>query len=136
MNYDEISKDTILNLYKTYESLNKSPLNQQLRVMIALHVSQLNRCSDCCQLHTEEAQKLGVDPLKIEQLPQWKHSALFSDAEKEVLAWSESLTTLSDNPTVKKTNLSNYFSEREIVDITACIAIMNAFNRIAVSLKD
>ncbi|MBY0462358.1 MAG: carboxymuconolactone decarboxylase family protein [Alphaproteobacteria bacterium] len=136
MNYDEISKDTILNLYKSYESLNKSPLDQQLRAMIELRVSQLNRCSYCCQLHTEEAQKLGVEPIKIDQLPQWKDSALFSDAEKEVLAWSESLTTLSDTPTIKKTNLSNYFSEREIVDITVCIAIMNAFNRINSSLRD
>lgn len=61
---------------------------------------------------------------------------MFSFAEKEVLIFAESLTKLDGNKKVKNTELSKYFSEREIVDITISISLMNAFNRLAISMRE
>jgi AhpD family alkylhydroperoxidase len=136
MDYTKISKDTIGHLYEGYKSLNQSPLASDLKVLIELRVSQINGCSYCCNLHKNEASNLGINKDKIDSLPNFAGSSLFSDAEKEALRWAESLTKLDGNKKVGNTNLSKYFGEREIVDITICISLMNTFNRLAISMRD
>ncbi|MBI2812408.1 MAG: carboxymuconolactone decarboxylase family protein [Candidatus Melainabacteria bacterium] len=135
MNYVEISKETVSLLHKSYASLTNSPLRPTLRVLIELRVSQINDCSYCCSLHLEEAKKLQVSATKLDMLPQWRSSALYSDEEKAALAWAEAVTRLHQGIEEIKQGLFTYFSEREIVDITASISIMNALNRMAISLK-
>lgn len=136
MDYTKISKDTISHLYAGYKSLSESGLPADLKALIELRVSQVNGCAYCCNLHTNESLKQGVSKDKIESLPEFDSSSLFSDAEKEVLKWAESLTNLDGNKKVQNTNLAKYFSEKEIVDITICISLMNSFNRLAISMRD
>ncbi|MDZ5761812.1 Carboxymuconolactone decarboxylase family protein [Candidatus Cyrtobacter comes] len=136
MDYTKISKDTISHLYAGYKSLHESPLAADLKALIELRVSQINGCAYCCHLHTNEAVKLGINKDKIDTLSRFASSNLFSDAEKEALKWAESLTKLDGNKKVLHTELSKYFSEREIVDITICISLMNTFNRLAISMRD
>lgn len=139
MDYAKISKDTIGHLYAGYKSLHDSPLAAELKALIELRVSQINGCDYCCNLHRNEALKLEVSNDKIESLPEFTTSSLFSDGEKEVLKWAESLTNLTKldgNKKVHSTELSKYFSEREVVDITICISLMNTFNRLAISMRD
>jgi AhpD family alkylhydroperoxidase len=136
IDYAKISKDIICHLYAGYKSLNDSPLAAELKAFIELRVSQINGCDYCCNLHRNEVVKLGVNQDKIESLSEFTSSSLFSDAEKEALQWSESLTKLDGNTKVESTELSKYFGEREIVDITICISLMNAFNRLAISMRD
>jgi AhpD family alkylhydroperoxidase len=136
MNYAEISKSIMTPLYEAYAGLKNSPLSPSLRVLLELRVSQINGCAYCCNLHYDEAKKLGIAIDKIDQLKNWKESENFLESEKEALSWAESLTSLSTQPKAKVTNLSAYFSEREIVDITICISLMHALNRLAISLRD
>ena len=136
MDYAKISKDTIGHLYAGYKSLKESPLSASLQALMNLRVSQINDCAYCCNLHTNEAVQLGVSQDKIDHLSEFAASSLFSDAEKEALKWAESLTRLDGNKRVQNTALSKYFSEREIVDITICISLMNTFNRLAISMRD
>ena len=136
MDYAKISKDTIGHLYAGYKSFDASPLAADLKALIELRVSQINGCAYCCNLHRNEAVKLGVTQDKIESLSEFTSSSLFSDAEKEALQWAESLTKLDGNKKVRNTELAKYFSEREVVDITICISLMNTFNRLAISMRD
>jgi len=136
MDYAKISKETIGHLYNGYASLANSPLSKELRVLLELKVSKINGCNSCCTLHRTEAIKLGVTEEKINNLENFSELPCFSNAEKEVLSWAELLTKLNDIPRVENTKLQLYFSEREIVDITICISLMNAFNRLAISMRD
>lgn len=136
MNYAKISKDIVNHLVAARQSLKDSPLSQNLRVLLELRVSQINACSYCCNLHTNEAIKAGISNHIIESLPEFRKSPDFTEKEKEALAWAEDLTKLDNNKKVKDTKLSTHFNEREIVDITICISMMNAFNRLAISMKD
>jgi AhpD family alkylhydroperoxidase len=135
MNYAEISKETIGFLYQSRTSLNKSPLSATIRVLAELRVSQINKCAYCCDLHTKEAQKLGVQDEKLDCLPSWDTSDFFTGEEKVVLRWVESVTRLDENLQELRERLSEIYSERQIVDLTACIGIMNALNRIVISLR-
>ncbi len=136
MDYPKISKETMSHLYAGYKSLSDSPLCQKLRALIELKVSQINGCDYCCQLHHSEAVKLGIDEDKIQNLCHVHQSHHFTPAEKEALIWAENLTKLNSPPRVETTNLASYFSEREIVDLTICISLMNAFNRLAISMNN
>lgn len=136
MNYAEISKETISLLYQSYNSLKKSPLTPSVRVLVELRTSQINGCDYCCKLHTHEAKVLGVSQEKMDTLTQWQTSELFTDQERAALQWAQELTILKGDVKKSVEYLSPYFSEREIVDLTTCISIMNALNRLAMSLKD
>ncbi len=136
MNYAEISKETIGYLYKSYNSLKQSPLDQTLRVLIELRVSQMNGCEYCCTLHANEAKQMGIAQDKINTLEKWPQSSAFSKTEMAALAWAESLTLRDKNMGHHKEQLAKHYNEREIVDITACISIMNALNRLATSLRE
>jgi len=136
MNYAEISKETISFLYKSYNSLKGSPLDATIRVLVELRTSQINGCHYCCNLHTDEAKILGIHQEKINALATWNVSNVFTKEEIAALQWTEDLTKLKINTDKTKALLRQYFSERQLVDLTACISIMNALNRIAISLKD
>lgn len=136
MNYHEISKDTISYLYKSYNSLKGSPLDSTIRVLVELRTSQINGCHYCCSLHSNEAKTLGIHQEKINALATWNKTNLFTKEEMAALQWTEELTKLKINTNKSRTLLRQYFSERQLVDLTTCISIMNALNRIAISLKD
>lgn len=136
MNYAEISKETINFLYQSRISLNKSPLSPIIRILVELRVSQINGCAYCCHLHTNEARKLGISQEKLDILAAWRHATIFSAEEKIALQWTESVTNLDKDLEEIRQQLSAIYSERQIVDLTACIGIMNALNRIVISLQD
>ncbi len=134
MNYAEISKDTVSYLYKSYASLKNSSLEPTVRILLELRTSQINGCAYCCGLHLEEARKFNIPQEKLDLLAAWHTSTIFTDKEVAALQWCEEVTRLNKNKT--RELLKAYYSEREIVDLTACVAIMNALNRMAINLRD
>ena len=136
MNYAEISKETISYLYKSHASLKNSPLDPVIRALVELRTSQINGCAYCCKIHSEEARSLNIPQNKLDVLPAWHGTNLFTEKEIAALQFCEDLTYQYKKSVKSKELLTKYFSEREIVDLAACIALMNALNRIATSLKD
>jgi AhpD family alkylhydroperoxidase len=136
MKYEEISKETIKFLHQSHASLTASPLNAGIRILVELRVSQINGCPYCCHLHSEEARKFGIAQEKLDLLPAWRHSTSFTPEEKLVLQWAEALTSLDQELSPIKQQLSQIYSERQIVDLTICIGLMNTFNRLEISLRD
>ena len=135
MDYAKISKSTIDHLYSAYGSLKASSLSSELKSLIELYVSSMNGCNYCCNLHKNEALQLGISENKLDSLFEFAESDSFSNAEKEALNWAKSLTKLEGNKKVLNTELARYFSEKEIVDLTICISLMNTFNRLAISMR-
>lgn len=136
MNYAQISKETIDSLYQSYQSLKNSPLDASIRVLVELRVSQINGCAYCCSLHMKEARKAGIPQEKLDVLPGWSNSTVFNEKEQAALLWCESVTYLENDAKELKELMASHFSEREIVDLTASVAIMNALTRLAITLKD
>ncbi|MBD2821427.1 carboxymuconolactone decarboxylase family protein [Xenorhabdus sp. 42] len=139
MNYAQVSPEIIHPLYKSYEKIHASELDQALILLVETRVSQINACAYCCHLHAEMLrQNHGLAPAKLDKLPAWFNSSIYTPKEKLALEWAEALTT---NPRQNvldeiKIHLDGVFTEKEIVDLTAAIALMNALNRMAISLGD
>jgi AhpD family alkylhydroperoxidase len=136
MNYSEISKDTYQYLIKSYQSLKNSPLDPTTRALIDLRVSQINGCDYCCNLHQEEARNLNISQQKLDSLEYWHASEDFTIKEKAAIKWCEAITRLEKNHSKIRDSLASYFNEKEIVDVTFAISIMNALNRIAINLRN
>ena len=136
MDYEHISKDTVGAIYRAHSSLKKSPLGITIICLVELRVSQINGCEYCCKLHTTEATEHGVPKEKIADLPQWNTSQHFNEEEKAALELAEVLTTSPIKGKEIIAEINHLFDERQLIDLTLCVSLMNALNRIAISLRD
>lgn len=136
MNYQEISKETIGHLYKAHQQIRKSEIDIHLIVLAELYVSQMNGCAYCCSFHSNELREIGMEQSIIDKIPGWKYTNAFDHKEKLVLQWAAAITRMEGDFEELKTQLQASFSEKELVDLTASISLMNALNRLRITLGD
>ena len=110
-------------------------IDRRLRALVELRVSQINGCLFCVDRHSTEAREAGETQQRLDCLVAWRESRLFDDKDRAALEWAESLTNISHThaPDAAYDGLAAQFSENQIADLTLIIAIMNAWNRIAIS---
>lgn len=79
---------------------------------------------------------MGISQEVIDKIPGYKHSNVFSKKQFLALELAEAVTFLSEKIEPVKTHLAEYFSEREIVELTTSISLMGALNRLRITLGD
>ncbi|MBB6331035.1 AhpD family alkylhydroperoxidase [Chryseobacterium sediminis] len=136
MNYKEIAKETIGNLYKAHTTIRKSGIDEKLIALVELRVSQINGCAYCCSYHAKELSDFGFEQDIINRLPGWKHTNAFNSKQKLVLEWAEAIIYSKDEWQHIKVKLLEQFTEREIVELTASITLMNTLNKLRIALAD
>ena len=68
----------------------------------------------------------GASEDKIRQLPAWRDSALFSPLERDALDYAEKITITGETVTDELfARLRSHFSEAQIVELTAAVALEN-----------
>lgn len=119
------------------KAIDDSGLEKQLSELIKLRASQLNGCAFCLQYHLNLARKLGLEAVKIDLVATWRDAGVFTSRERSALAWTEALTNMANHPVPDSiyTDLQDDFTVSEINFLTAAIAAINAWNRIAGALK-
>lgn len=135
--YSELSPNVYAGLVQASIALEKSSLERPLLEMLYLRVSQINGCAFCLEMHSKALRKSGVEQVKLDALAGWRVSNHFSDAERAALAWAEDLTHIAENRAEESVYqpLLVHFSAEQISDMTFAISLMNAFNRLAVSMR-
>jgi AhpD family alkylhydroperoxidase len=115
------------------QAVAASSLEKDLVEMLKLRASQINGCAFCTQYHLNEARHLGIPAAKLDLLVVWREAGIFSEREKAALAWTELLTGLSENHVVDEdyAAVSAQFSQEELAWLSAAVALINAWNRIA-----
>ena len=136
MDYKAISKDTIGFLYQSHASIRKSGLDNKLVALAELRVSQLNGCAYCCSFHNNELREMGLTQQVLDKLPGWKHSKAFDQQQQLVLQWAEAITLMQDNLHALREQLEQQFTPKEVVELTASISLMNALNRLRITLGE
>ena len=88
-------------------------------------------------MHAHEARELGETQQRLDCLAAWGECDLFDPAERAALAWTESLTNVSQThaPDDAYAALGPHFSEQQIVDLTLIVSVINSWNRIAIGLR-
>ncbi len=103
----------------------------QLAQLLRLRVAQINACSYCLILHTKAAQDQGIATEKVAHLASWRESTMFTDAEREALAYCEALTNydLRAFPATHAA-LTSHFDAKAIAEIAAIVINMNVWTRL------
>lgn len=112
-------------------------LAPSLMELVKIRASQINGCAFCLHMHTAEARKSGETEERLYLLDAWRESPLYSDRERAALAWTESLTLVSQTraPDDVYEALQKHFDEKEQVALTLLIVAINGWNRIQVGFR-
>jgi len=139
LDYNHIAPAGMKALGGAYGYVMQSKLPASLILLVYLRVSQINNCAYCLDMHTRELLKNG---LKTEKLALVQASAeagnLFDERERAALAWAETVTRVAETgvPDEAYQAARAVFEERELVDLTISISVMNAYNRMAISFRN
>ena len=122
-----------------YGYVMQSNLPPVLVDLVYLRVSQINNCAFCLDMHTRDLLKKGEKIEKIALVQAWAEAGnLFDKRERAALAWAETVTRVADTgvPDQAYEAARAVFDERELVDLTIAISLMNTYNRMAVSFRN
>jgi AhpD family alkylhydroperoxidase len=135
--YSALSPAAYQGFGATHQALEKSPLGMELIELVWLRVSQINGCAFCLEMHAKALRGKDVSQTKLDCLAGWRISERFSERERAALAWTDALTLVdrSGAPDADYEPLKEYFSEVEISDLTFAVALMSAFNRLAIGMR-
>lgn len=133
---DKAAPEGYKRLLAVSQWLSDGAVDPVLRHLIDVRVSQINGCAYCLDMHAQEARAAGESQQRLDVIAGWDETDLFSDAEKSVLAWAEALTRVGEKRAPQRLYdaLAAHFGEQEIAAITVAIAMINAWNRMAVGL--
>ncbi len=113
-----------------------SPLDPALRSLISVKVSQINHCDFCVDISSAILMKRGISFEKISALPDYQNSAVFSEKENVALRFAEAVTIpnrAADENLFARLKL--FFSDDEIVELTALIAFQNLSSKFNAALQ-
>jgi AhpD family alkylhydroperoxidase len=132
-----VAPDGVAALVGVENYLQKCGLDHKLIALVKTRVSQINGCAYCLHMHTEEARKLGESEVRLHLLDAWHESSLYSPRERAALAWAESLTNIAAThaPDQVYEEARRQFSEKEVADLSIAIAMINAWNRLAIGVR-
>lgn len=138
LDYDRIAPAGVKALGGVYGYIMQSNLPAALINLVYLRVSQINNCAYCLDMHTRDLLKSGVKIEKLALLQAWEEAGnLFDARERAALAWAETVTRVADTgvPDQAYEAARGVFEERELVDLTIAIGLMNTYNRMAISFR-
>lgn len=139
LDYTQIAPAGIKALGGVYGYVTQSALSPILVDLVYLRVSQINNCAYCLDMHTRDLLKRGQKVEKLALVQAWAEAGtLFDERERAALAWAETVTRVADTgvPEDAYQAARKVFDEREIVDLTIAIGLMNAYNRMAISFRN
>ena len=137
VDYRKVYPAAIKAMVELEEVVHAGPLDAQLLELVKLRASQLNGCGYCVDMHTKDAEAIGVEEHRLHLVVAWKEAPVYSPRERAALAWCEALTMLpsSGAPDDVYGQVTSEFSPEEIVALTLAIVAINGWNRFAVGLR-
>jgi alkylhydroperoxidase family enzyme len=105
-------------------------LDQNLRWLAIQATAMEIGCSWCTDYGYYEGMQQGTDPSKVREVLHWRTSGVYDERERAVLEYAEAATatpaTISDELMER---LHRHFSEPEIVELAAWVAMENFRSR-------
>ena len=139
LDYTQIAPAGVKALGGVYGYVMQSSLPPVLIDLVYLRVSQINNCAYCLDMHTRDLLKNGQKVEKLALVQAWAEAGdLFDERERAALAWAETVTRVAETavPDEAYEAARAVFDERELVDLTIAISLMNAYNRMAISFRN
>ncbi|HWV40121.1 carboxymuconolactone decarboxylase family protein [Pseudorhodoplanes sp.] len=112
-------------------------LEHSLLELVKIRSSQINGCAFCLIMHTNDARKQGESDERMHLLNAWREAPVFTARERAALGWVEALTLITEGhvPDDVYEEARRHFSEKELVDLSAAVVTINAWNRLAIAFR-
>lgn len=117
-------------------AVRESPLDVRLYELVKIRASQINGCAYCIDMHTRDALAAGESQQRLFALSAWRESPLFDERERAALALTDAVTLIATgaervDPAYEAA--AAHFSSEELAALLYGIAVINTWNRLAVS---
>ncbi|MFE1100188.1 carboxymuconolactone decarboxylase family protein [Nocardiopsis alba] len=127
-------------IYAVGQVIQESPLPKSTQELVQLRASQINGCGFCVDIHGKDAAAAGEDAARLNLVAAWRHSTVFTDAERAALALAEEGTRIIDGYTgvTDRTwaRVREHYDEEQAIALVCLVAMINATNRLGVILDD
>jgi AhpD family alkylhydroperoxidase len=137
IDYRQFSPEALQAMLALEKYLAGCGLDHKFIHLLKLRASQINGCAYCIDMHSIDARAAGETEQRLYALDAWRETPFFDDRERAALAWIEAVTLVSHThvPDEVYEEARKHFSEKEMVDLTYLASTINAWNRIAVSMR-
>ena len=135
--FEKIAPEVRAALTALSKAVGDSGFDKALTELIKIRASQINGCTFCVQFHLNLARKFGVPQTKLDLVAVWRDAGIFNAREMAALAWTEALTRVTPSGVADEdfSAVHKEFGESELVFLTAAVASINAWNRIAMAFR-
>jgi AhpD family alkylhydroperoxidase len=106
--------------------------------LVDIRASQINGCGFCLDMHTKDAAAAGETSERLNLVAAWREATCFTEAERAALELAEAGTRLADGAGVGDEvwdNAAQHYDEDQLATLVAQIALINAFNRGNIMVK-
>lgn len=136
-NHTSLAPEAIKVLFSLEAALRNSGLESSLLDLVKMRASQINGCAYCLHMHSSSATAHGESPMRLFVLAGWRDSSLFTARERAALAWTDSLTRISETgaPDADYELMAAQFTPAEQVNLTIAIGAINTWNRLQVGFR-
>lgn len=136
-NIQQLQPDAYAAMFALEKYLATSLILPVTQELVRIRASQINGCHFCIGMHTNSALKQGETAQRLSELATWKESSLFSERERAILAVTEEVTLITDQGLSEETYqyVKQFISTAEIAQLIMLISTINAWNRMAISMR-
>ena len=121
------------------KAVSESTLPVATQDLVKIRASQINGCGFCTDMHTKDAAHAGETSVRLNLVAAWREATVFTDAERAALELAEQGTRVADAAGGVSDeawlNAAKYYDEEELAALVATIALINAFNRMNVMVR-
>ncbi len=104
------------------------------RKLVHLRASQINGCSVCVEMHSQELKDAGEPDARLFAVAAWRDAPYFTDAERAALSLTEAVTRLCDRPDPVPDEIwdevARHYDEPARAALALQIALINVWNRL------
>jgi AhpD family alkylhydroperoxidase len=137
LSYSKIAPDGIKAMSNLNRYVEECGLEPLLLELVKMRASQINGCAYCIDMHSKDARALGESEQRLYALNAWRETPFYNERERAALLWTEELTLLSETHASDAVyeEVRQHFSDKEMVNLTLAIVVINGWNRLAVGFR-
>jgi AhpD family alkylhydroperoxidase len=128
-----VARKVTTHLVAAARAMDDTTLPAETGDLVRIRASQINGCAFCVDMHTKDAAKAGETSTRLNLVATWREATVFTDAERAALELCEQGTRIADGGAGVTdeawTNAAKHFDEDQLAALVFTIALINAFNR-------
>ncbi len=127
-------------LYKQLAALDAhvaTHIDPVLYELVKLRSSLINQCAFCIDMHSTVALDAGESSARLFGLGAWRETPLYTAKERAALALTDAVTQLGERGVTDDVyaEVREHFDDTELTYLVAAIAVINVWNRLAITFQ-